>query len=117
MNEEWDPNAESIDSSLQTAPTREIDANLREDIDEIMQKSLDKAAEAALVTSQSRADQITELRRQRDDLIEQLRKLDRELEEVLFSDEHLKGERNVPITASASAGKTVATTASESPDK
>lgn len=117
VNEEWDPNAESIDSSLQTAPTREIDANLREDIDEIMQKGLDKAAEAALVTSQSRADQITELRHQRDDLIEQLRKLDRELEEVLFSDEHLKGERNVPVTASASAGKTVAATASESPEK
>lgn len=117
VNEEWDPNAESIDSSLQTAPTREVDANLREDIDEIMQKGLDKAAEAALVTSQSRVDQITELRRQRDDLIEQLRKLDRELEEVLFSDEHLKGERNVPITASASEGKTVSAAALESPDK
>ena len=69
------------------------------------------------MTSQSRVDQITELRRQRDDLIEQLRKLDRELEEVLFSDEHLKGERNVPITASTSEGKTVSSAALESPDK
>ena len=82
-----------------------------------MQQGLDKAAEAALVTSQSRADRIVELRRQRDDLIEQLRELDRELEEVLFSDEHLKGERSVPVTAGAGAAEPVAASVSESPDK
>ena len=69
------------------------------------------------MTSQLRADRIVELRRQRDDLIEQLRELDRELEEVLFSDEHLKGERSVPVAAGAGASKTGAATASESPDK
>lgn len=108
VNEEWDPNAESIDSSLALEESRKVDANLREDIDEIMQKGLDKAAEAALVVSQSRADKIAELRRQRDDLIEQLRELDRELEEVLFSNEHLEGERGAPVAAAVPVGQAAA---------
>lgn len=94
VNEEWDANSESVESSMGGSATEAIEKTLERDVEEILQGGIDAAAAAAPVTTKTRAQKIQELREQRMVLVKQLRDIERELEDVLFADENLVGEAN-----------------------
>lgn len=88
VNEEWDPNAETLESSINHAASVDIEEKLKQDLEEILTGGIDAAAASALATAPpTRAQRISELREKRQSLAAQLREIEKELVEILYSDE------------------------------
>ena len=81
VNVEWDADSETVDSSI-------VAEKLGKDVDKILTRRLDKVAASAQKSAPvGRAERIRELRDRRNAALDQLRGVERELEELLFADD------------------------------
>ena len=98
VNEEWDPNSETIDSSINGIATTDVEEKLKKDLEEILKAGIDTAAVCAAHTFQTtRAQRIRELRERRQNLHAQLREIEQELVNELFA-----GEEDIASTSTSS---------------
>lgn len=102
VNAEWDPNSESLDSSLHREATNEIEEALAKDVEEALHAGMDKAAaETITVASQTRAQRIQELRERRTAILSELHEIELQLEEELFAG----GAAPTPGSSAASSNR------------
>lgn len=87
VNQEWE-SQENPETTTEISPL-EVEKALERDIEAILGASMDAAAASAPITSAKRRERIQQLREERLELAARLRDIERELEEILFTDETL----------------------------
>lgn len=108
VNEEWTPGVSAQEIAAENTPTK-VEKTLEQDIEEILGAGMDAAAASAPVSNAKQREKIQSLREERIELSARLRDIERELEEILFTDESLASPLHdvVAQDVAAVAGVTV----------
>lgn len=96
VNSEWSSQASTGAASRESAV--KVEKALQQDIEEILGAGMDAAAASATVRNQTRRERIQQLREERLELSARLRDIERELEEILFTDEALASPRHDSVS-------------------